>query len=96
VTAVLAELVRQPRAAYDFLVKYQDLILFGRDSCQPDEFPYYWRTFETADEYVDYYRDYHVFWKVYGLALPDDVLKKLYYKNALRLVPGLPKEGFPE
>jgi uncharacterized protein len=96
VAAVLAELGRQPRAAHDFLVKYQDRILFGKDSFQPDEFPYYWRTFETADEYFDYYRDYHAFWKLYGLALPDDVLKKLYYKNALRLVPGLPKDGFPE
>jgi len=96
VAAVLAELGRQPRTAHDFLVKYQDRILFGKDSFQPDEFPYYWRTFETADEYFDYYRDYHAFWKLYGLALPDDVLKKLYYKNALKLVPGLPKDGFPE
>ena len=96
VAAVLAELGRQPRAAHDFLVKYQDRILFGKDSFQPDEFPYYWRTFETADEYFDYYRDYHAFWKLYGLALPDEVLKKLYYGNALRLVPGLPKDGFPD
>jgi predicted TIM-barrel fold metal-dependent hydrolase len=96
VAAVLAELGRQPRAAHDFLVKYQDRILFGKDSFQPDEFPYYWRTFETADEYFDYYRDYHAFWKLYGLALADDVLKKLYYGNALRLVPGLPKDGFPD
>ena len=28
--------------------------------------------------------------------LPDDVLKKLYYQNALRLVPGLPTAGFPD
>ena len=47
--------------------------------------------FETADEYFDYYRDYHAFWKLYGIDLPDPVLKKLYYKNALKLVPGLPK-----
>ncbi|MGE0455107.1 MAG: amidohydrolase family protein [Vicinamibacteria bacterium] len=94
--AVLAEYGRQPRTAHDFFVKYQDRVLFGKDSFQPDEFPYYWRTLETADEYFDYYRDYHAFWKLYGLALPDDVLKKIYYKNALRLVKGLPESGFPE
>jgi predicted TIM-barrel fold metal-dependent hydrolase len=94
--AVLAEYGRQPRTAHDFFVKYQDRVLFGKDSFQPDEFPYYWRTLETADEYFDYYRDYHAFWKLYGLALPDEVLKKIYFKNALRLVKGLPAEGFPE
>jgi predicted TIM-barrel fold metal-dependent hydrolase len=96
VAAILAELGRQPRAAHAFFVKNQDRILFGKDSFQPDEFPYYWRTFETADEYFDYYRDYHAFWKLYGMALPDTVLTKLYYKNALALVPGVPKDGWPE
>ena len=95
VGAVLYDLGRQPRSAHDFLVKYQDRVLFGKDSYQPDEFPYYWRVFETADEYFDYYRDYHAFWKLYGLALPDPVLRKLYYQNALKLVPGLPRAGFP-
>ena len=95
VGAILYDLGRQPRAARDFFVKYQDRILFGKDSFQPDEYPYFWRTFETGDEYFDYYRGYHAFWKLYGMSLPDDVLKKLYYKNALRLVPGLPATGFP-
>lgn len=90
VAAILAELGRQPSTAHDFFVKYQDRVLFGKDSFQPDEYPYYWRTFETADEYFDYYRDYHAFWKLYGMELPDNVLKKLYYGNALRLVKGLP------
>jgi uncharacterized protein len=93
--AVLYDLGRQPRFAHDFFLKYQDRILFGKDSYQPDEFPYYWRVFETADEYFDYYRDYHAFWKLYGMALPDQVLRKMYYQNALRLVPNLPKAGFP-
>ena len=93
--AILAELGRQPRTAHDFFLKYQNRILFGKDSYQPDEYPYYWRTFETADEYFDYYRDYHAFWKLYGMSLPDDVLKKLYYKNALTIVPGLPASAFP-
>ncbi|MGE3176202.1 MAG: amidohydrolase family protein [Vicinamibacterales bacterium] len=95
VGAILYDLGRQPRAAHAFFVKYQDRLLFGKDSFQPDEYPYYWRTFETADEYFDYYRDYHAFWKLYGMALPDDVLKKLYYANALKLIPGLSKAGFP-
>jgi predicted TIM-barrel fold metal-dependent hydrolase len=93
--AVLYDLGRQPRFARDFFVKYQDRILFGKDSYQPDEFPYYWRVFETADEYFDYYRDYHAFWKLYGMSLPDQALRKMYYQNALRLVPNLPKGGFP-
>jgi predicted TIM-barrel fold metal-dependent hydrolase len=94
--AVLYDLGRQPRTAHAFLVKYQDRVMFGKDSYAPDEYPYFWRTFETADEYFDYYRDYHAFWKLYGLALPDDVLRKLYYQNALRLIPGLSRTGFPQ
>jgi predicted TIM-barrel fold metal-dependent hydrolase len=93
--AVLYDIGRQPRFAHDFFMKYQDRLLFGKDSYQPDEFPYYWRVLETNDEYFDYYRDYHAFWKLYGIGLPDQVLRKLYYQNALKLVPGLPKAGFP-
>ena len=96
VAAILAELGRQPRAARAFFVKNQDRVLFGKDSFQPDEYPFFWRVFETRDEYFDYYRDYHAFWKLYGMDLPDEVLKKLYYKNALKVVPGLPSSGFPK
>ena len=96
VGAVLYDLGRQPKTAHDFFVKYQDRILFGKDSYQPDEFPYFWRVFETADEYFDYYRDYHAFWKLYGMALPDNVLRKVYYQNALKLIPGIPRGGFPQ
>ena len=95
VGAVLYDIGRQPRAAHDFFVKFQDRILFGKDSYQPEEYPYYWRVFETRDDYFDYYRDYHAFWKLYGIGLPDDVLKKVYYKNALRITPGLPQTGWP-
>lgn len=94
VGAVLYEFGRQPRAAREFFIEYQDRILFGKDSFQPPEYPYFWRVFETTDEYFDYYRDYHAFWKLYGMDLPDDVLRKLYYENALRLMPGLPSAGF--
>jgi len=96
VAAVLYDFGRQPRAAHDFFVKYQDRILFGKDSYQPDEYPYYWRVFETNDEYFDYYRDYHAFWKLYGIGLPDQVLRKLYYQNALKVTPGLSRTGFTD
>ena len=95
VGAVLYDIGRQPRAARDFFIRFQDRILFGKDSFQPEEYPYYWRVFETQDEYFDYYRDYHAFWKLYGLDLPDSVLKKVYYQNALKLTPGLPQTGWP-
>jgi predicted TIM-barrel fold metal-dependent hydrolase len=91
VGAVLYDIGRQPHAAHDFFVKYQDRILFGKDSFQPEEYPYYWRVFETRDEYFDYYRHYHAFWKLYGIDLPDSVLKKVYYQNAEKITRGLPK-----
>jgi uncharacterized protein len=96
VGAVLYDIGRQPRAARDFFIRYQDRILFGKDSFQPEEYPYFWRVFETEDDYFDYYRPYHAFWKLYGIGLPDDVLKKLYYANALRITPGLPQGGWPD
>ncbi|MGH9311476.1 MAG: amidohydrolase family protein [Vicinamibacterales bacterium] len=94
VGAVLYEFGRQPRAAREFFIKYQDRILFGKDAYAPSEYPYYWRVFETTDEYFDYYRDYHAFWKLYGMDLPDAVLRKLYYGNALKVAPGLPQTGW--
>jgi len=95
VGAVLYDLGRQPRFAKAFFEKYTDRILFGKDSFRPDEYPYYWRVFETEDEYFDYYRDYHAFWQLYGMGLPDEVLRQLYYGNALRIIPNMPTEGFP-
>jgi predicted TIM-barrel fold metal-dependent hydrolase len=94
--AVLYEFGRQPRATREFFEKYQDRIMFGKDTYEPSEYPFYWRVFETKDEYFDYYRDYHAFWKLYGMDLPDVVLKKLYYKNALKVEPGLPQTGWPQ
>jgi len=96
VGAVLYDIGRQPRGAHDFFIKYQDRILFGKDSFQPEEYPYYWRVFETRDEYFDYYRGYHAFWKLYGIDLPDAVLKKVYYQNALKLMKGVPASAFPK
>jgi predicted TIM-barrel fold metal-dependent hydrolase len=94
--AVLAELGRQPRFARAWFIQHQDRVLFGKDTWEPSEYLYYFRVLETADEYFDYYRKRHAFWKMYGLDLPDDVLKKLYYKNALRIIPGLSAAGFPQ
>lgn len=95
VGAVLYDIGRQPRAAHDFFVRFQDRILFGKDSFQPEEYPYYWRVFETRDDYFDYYRHYHAYWKLYGIDLPDTVLKKVYFGNALRITSGLPQAGWP-
>jgi predicted TIM-barrel fold metal-dependent hydrolase len=96
VAAVLAELGRQPRFAREFFIKYQDRLLFGKDIWEPTEYFTYFRVFETADEYFPYYRKRHAFWSMYGMDLPDDVLRKLYYKNALRIIPGIVAKGFPD
>ena len=96
IAAVIAELGRQPRMAKRFFEKYQDRILFGKDSYQVHEFPTYFRVLESDDEYFPYYKRYHAFWRMYGLDLSDEVLKKVYYKNALRLIPGLDTSLFPE
>ncbi len=87
--AVIAELGRQPRMANKFFEKYQDRVLFGKDSYKPKEYPTYFRVLESADEYFPYYKRYHAFWKMYGLDLPDPILEKLYYKNAMKVIPGL-------
>ncbi|UTA68868.1 amidohydrolase family protein [Emticicia sp. 21SJ11W-3] len=94
--AVIAELGRQPRNAQKFFIKRQDRILFGKDSWVPDEYQTYFRVLESEDEYFPYHKKYHAYWKMYGLGLPDEVLKKVYYKNALKIVPGLDKSQFPK
>jgi predicted TIM-barrel fold metal-dependent hydrolase len=94
--AVLHELGRQPRAARNFLIRYQDRVLFGKDIWAPEEYFAYFRTLETADEYFPYYRRRHAFWRLYGLELPDEVLRKIYYQNALRIVPGIDRTLFPQ
>lgn len=94
--AVIAELGRQPRAAKAFFTKYQDRVVFGKDSWVPDEYSTYFRVLETADEYFPYHKRYHAFWRMYGLELPDDILKKIYYKNALKLIPNIDASQFPK
>lgn len=94
--AVIAELGRQPRTANKFFTQWQDRILFGKDSWQPDEYETYFRVLETEDEYFQYHKKYHAFWPMYGIGLSDDILKKVYYKNALKVIPGLDKTQFPD
>lgn len=84
--AIIAELGRQPRAAKAFFEKYQDRILFGKDSWVPSEYTTYFRVLETNDEYFPYHKKYHAFWSMYGMGLSDEVLKKVYYKNAAKLL----------
>ncbi|MDP4262858.1 MAG: amidohydrolase family protein [Bacteroidota bacterium] len=94
--AVIAEIGRQPRMAKQFFTKYQDRIMFGKDSWVPDEYTTYFRVLETEDEYFPYHKKYHAFWTMYGMGLPDVILKKIYYKNALRIIPNIDKSLFPD
>lgn len=94
-SARIDELGRQPYTARDFFVKYQDRILFGLDMpVSPEAYRCYFRFLETRDEYFDY-PDYigrfgvYTRWRLYGLHLPDEVLEKVYFKNAQRIIPGL-------
>lgn len=94
--AVIAELGRQPRYARDFMIKYQDRVMFGKDSWVPEEYTTYFRVLETADDYFPYHKRYHAFWRMYGLDLPDEVLKKIYYKNAIKVIPNIDSSLFPK
>lgn len=88
-SARAAELGRQPYTARKFFLKYADRILFGADLL-PDVEMYrlYYRFLETDDEYFDYpsHASRQGRWKIYGIHLPDDVLRKVYRENALKLL----------
>nr|WP_214460438.1 amidohydrolase family protein [Flavihumibacter fluvii] len=94
--AVIAEIGRQPRSANAFFTKYQDRILFGKDSWVPAEYTTYFRVLETTDEYFPYHKKYHAFWRMYGLGLSDEILKKIYYKNAIRIIPQIDPKKFTD
>ena len=87
------ELGRQPYTARRFFIRYQDRILFGTDGPWPElRLSYYWRFLETYDEYFPYSEKSpppQGFWRIYGIGLPDDVLKKIYHENAIRVIPAL-------
>ncbi len=93
-SARMGELGRQPYSARDFMIRFQDRILFGTDMpVKRDVYRSYFRFLETRDEHFEY-PDYvgrfgHSRWKIYGLHLPEGVLEKIYHGNALRIIPGL-------
>jgi predicted TIM-barrel fold metal-dependent hydrolase len=89
-SARVAELGRQPYTARRFFVKYADRILFGTDET-PDVAGYriHYRFLEMADEHFSYTTHEPPTqgrWRIYGIHLPDEVLAKVYYKNAARLL----------
>lgn len=99
ISARLQELGRQPYSARAFLIKYQDRVLFGSDgnpTREPDQFwrPH-WRFLESDDEYFDHPAQMlsplgaplQGRWKIFGVFLPDEVLRKIYYENALKFLP---------
>ncbi len=83
-----AELGRQPRRARRFFLEYQDRILFGTDAGVAEEmYRNYFRWLETADEYFDYWGSPgQGRWQIYGLDLPDEILEKVYHRNAERIL----------
>ncbi len=89
----IAELGRQPFTARDFLIRHADRLLFGTDGPWPEKrVRLYWRFFETRDESFPYSEKIpppQGMWQIYGVDLPDDVLRKLYYENAAKLIPGI-------
>ena len=95
ISARLGELGRQPYSARRFLIQYQDRVLFGSDmGPDPQEYKLYYRFLETDDEYFNYNTGEvpaQGRWFVNGVYLPDEVLKKIYRTNAIKLLK-LPEE----
>ncbi|HEX5105082.1 MAG TPA: amidohydrolase family protein [Pirellulaceae bacterium] len=89
----ISEFGRQPFTARKFFLKHQDRILFGTDGPWPEvRLQLYWRFLETEDEYFPYSEKPFPpqgLWNIYGLNLPDEVLRKVYHENAARIVPGI-------
>jgi predicted TIM-barrel fold metal-dependent hydrolase len=89
ISARVSELGRQPYSSRALLMDFPDRILFGADLV-PEESMYrlYFRFFETADEYFDYpsHASRQGRWQIHGIHLPEDVLRKVYRENALRLL----------
>ncbi len=99
ISARVSELGRQPRAARAFFIRYQDRLLFGTDgNPEPSVYRTFFRFLETSDEYFVYpfWPEFNYGrWKIYGVNLPDDVLRKLYHDNAAKLL-GLPLLASPQ
>jgi predicted TIM-barrel fold metal-dependent hydrolase len=92
ISARISELGRQPYSARRFFEQYADRILFGTDmGPEPDYYRLYYRFLETDDEYLNYGLSEipgQGRWYIYGLYLPDDVLQKVYFENARRVILG--------
>jgi predicted TIM-barrel fold metal-dependent hydrolase len=92
IDARISELGRQPYTTRRFILKYQDRVMFGTDT-PPDREAYriYYRFLETDDEYFDCAKSHHRqgFWMIYGIFLPKEVLAKVYYKNAEKILYGI-------
>jgi len=89
IDARISDLGRQPYSARKFFIKYQDRILFGTDTPPNAElYQIYFRFLETDDEYFDPAGGYFIQgrWMIYGIYLPDEVLEKIYNKNALKIL----------
>jgi predicted TIM-barrel fold metal-dependent hydrolase len=89
IDARISELGRQPYTARRFLLKYQDRVLFGTDAgVDLGPFRTYIRFLETDDEYFPISSGYERlrFWRIYGVFLPDEMLEKVYRRNAERLL----------
>jgi predicted TIM-barrel fold metal-dependent hydrolase len=89
IDARISELGRQPYAARKFFLKYQDRITFGTDTAPNAEaYRIYYRFLETDDEYFSPSGGHHLQgrWNIYGIFLPDEVLKKVYWTNAAKLL----------
>lgn len=86
ISARVAESAQTPRATREFLIKYQDRVLFGTDNgMAADMYRNVFRVLETEDEHF-YIHDYNYHWYLSGFYLPDTVLEKIYNKNAKRLL----------
>jgi len=98
--ARLGELGRQPRRSRRFFEEYPDRIMFGTDASPngtsvpqqdlvPGMFQCYFRFLETLDEYFDYAPSPtppQGRWKIYGIGLPEEILRKVYRDNAVRIL----------
>ena len=89
----ISELGRQPYTARQFFLDYQDRIMLGTDGPWPEQrLTLYWRFLETFDEYFPYSEKPFPpqgLWRIYGIGLPDEVLKKVYHENAAKIIPGV-------
>lgn len=98
IDARISELGRQPYTARKFLIRYQDRIMFGTDTTPRREaFRIYYRFLETDDEYFDCAESHHLqgFWMIYGVFLPQEVLEKIYLRNAEKVLLAAPRGKMP-